>query len=147
MRPVFHVLFVLVLLGGCSNSHLETEDVSPAVDPIQKSGLTKEEQLAAIAEKYNIKKPEEDTIINDFPFEVSDVRFGGTSFVDQPESVVNEILGEPVETKQGEWQKRAGTTIPYVHHIYQTNLGQIEIMFVEGKATRLAIKTKEERDG
>ncbi|RNB83490.1 hypothetical protein EDM58_05100 [Brevibacillus panacihumi] len=144
MRSILYMLVVAVLLGGCSNSDSMTEAAPSVANPGEHSGLTKEEQLAAIAERYKLDRPEEDTIMNDFPFAASEVRFDGKSIEDQLEAVVNELFGEPAETKSGEWLQLSGTKTPYIHNVYVTDIGQIDVMFIDGKATRIALKPKEE---
>jgi hypothetical protein len=79
-----------------------------------------------------------------FPFAASDVLIDGKSIEDQAESEVNALLGVPTETKKGEWRTRKGQNTPYIHNVYVIDIGQIDVMFIEGKAARIAMKPKED---
>jgi hypothetical protein len=144
MKRVLSILVVTAVLAGCSDPTTENNEVTFATNTAVKSGLTKEERMAAIEKRYNLNKTEEPSNNEWFPFAASEVLFDGKSIEDQSESEVNALLGEPTETKKGEWRTRKGQNTPYIHNVYVTDIAQIDVMFIEGKAARIAVKPKEE---
>jgi hypothetical protein len=132
MKRFLYFCLLIMVLFVSSDHPTGVKEISPR--------MAEQQALAAIAAKYGLEKPEPP---NDhgFPFQASAVRFDGISIENLSEAEVRGVLGEPVKIMSKEWSNLSSEPkIPYKHHVYMTDFAKIEVMFIEGKAVRIALK-------
>jgi hypothetical protein len=145
MKWTLYILATLASLGGCID-HQPEASATNTERPVT-SGLT-EQQKAEIAKKYGLEKPDEP--LGNFSIEIgpsftdSGILFDTMGIANKSEADVEALLGKPVETETGEWTlHRPEEKTPFTRHVYETETGKIDVMFIEGKAARIEVKLKE----
>ncbi|MFS0558859.1 hypothetical protein [Brevibacillus sp. 179-C9.3 HS] len=124
-------------------------DETGALEESNESGLT-EERKAAIIKEYGLPKQKPRNVSSIFSYDFGpsftepQILFNIKMITSKSEVEVTKIFGVPYSSEAGKWTSPSTErTMPIVRNLYETPVGAMSVMFIDGIAARIEIKPTE----
>ncbi|EMT50995.1 hypothetical protein I532_20356 [Brevibacillus borstelensis AK1] len=123
MKLIAYVLLMIIVLTGCST------DKEQEIQPLD----------ASYSEQKAVLAPTEE----DMPAALLDINKLVQSIRGLPDQAggVEELLGKPLKTEQGEWTLYgSGAKTPFIRHYYEHAVGTVSVMYIDGNIAHINVE-------
>ncbi|GED33525.1 hypothetical protein P9G84_10290 [Brevibacillus centrosporus] len=156
MVQILSLFAVFVFLTGNFSSESRLNEVTGghhdeagALEEPNASGLT-EERKAAIIKEYGLPKQKPSNVSSIFSYDFGpsfterQILFNVKMITSKTEVEVTKMLGVPYSSETGKWTSPSTErTMPIVRNLYESPVGAMSVMFIDGIAARIEIKPTE----